>query len=249
MGEEKEKPSLFARRVQQQLAQSLQAKISHYSCEDFFLQFSAMKSHLPPETGLVTYNAMKEIFSVNVDTIRKHMRSFARMNSSGSGFLNFEEFKHGFQALLHEPSKEQTEFLAYLFDQLTDGSGSLSFRRFLVGLVLVNEKSETDEDVNVSTSPTAPPVVKLEAVRRDLYTKLTFASFASKYEDRFTWEEFQKVWNELTPQLSGAHESFQAMSEGTEEVTWEKFNKYANDNPSFVNDMRKNFFNTLSNVT
>mmetsp|Transcript_9992 Transcript_9992/g.26514 ORF Transcript_9992/g.26514 Transcript_9992/m.26514 type:complete len:591 (-) Transcript_9992:118-1890(-) len=198
---EKEEPHEFARRVQLQVAEAMGVPVTHHSVEDLQLQFAAVKANLPPEVGVVGFPALKEVFSVDANQIKQQMHVFKEMDHKGSGLVGFEDFKASFQRGFHTPSQEQTKLLEEFFYQLTGGSAMLDFRKFLIGLALVNEneKGTEDEAMGAKVSTKLP----LAAIKGKIYSQLAFAAFAAESDDRISWREFKELWNWLHP--AGVH--------------------------------------------
>merc|ERR1719282_640592 len=96
---------------------------TEHAVEDVQFELAAIKANLPAEVGIVGFSALKEAFSVDANKIKQQLHVFKGINKSGSGLIDFEEFKTAFARGIHEPSSGQTRFLRELFDQLTVGSG------------------------------------------------------------------------------------------------------------------------------
>jgi lysophosphatidylcholine acyltransferase/lyso-PAF acetyltransferase len=188
--EEKEEPSKFARHVQIKVAEAMKVPVTEHSVEDLQLQFAAVKANLPAEVGVVGFTALKEVFEVDANQIKQQLNVFKEMDPKGTGLIGFEEFKDCFRRGFHEPSAEQTQLL-----QLTGGSTHLDFRKFLIGLALVNE-NEKALDSSPGNKSTVLPIAE---VQDKIYAQLAFAAFATEANDRISWNEFTELWSFLHP--------------------------------------------------
>lgn len=189
---EKKEPSLYARRVQEQVAKAMDVPMTEHSVEDLQLQFAAVKANLPAEAGVVGFSALKDVFSVNAKQIKEQMRVFKEMDNQGTGMVTFEEFVDCFRRGFHEPSTDQTALLQEFFFQLTGGPPTLDFRKFLIGLALVNENEKSEEQATATKMP-------VDQMKGKIYAQLAFAAFAAENDDRISWREFSELWNWLHP--------------------------------------------------
>merc|ERR1719359_1533998 len=108
------------------------------------------------------------------------MAVFKNLDGQHSGRLTFDEFKDGFRRGFHEPSQEQTKLLRDFFYQLTGGSPTLDFRKFLIGLALVNENEAALKASDAQEQRGAPTQLPIEALKGKIYAQLAFAAFASE---------------------------------------------------------------------
>lgn len=263
--------STFARRVQLQVAQAMGVPTTEHAVEDIQFEFAAVKARLPAEVGVVGFSALKEVFSVNAQQIKQQMLVFKEMDRDRSGRVNFDEFKECFQRAFHAPSAAQTELLRQFFHELTGGQPTLDFRRFLIGLALVNESKGS------SAMATSPPKFEdfVDKYRMRMYVHLAFAAFAASSDDRIAWLEFEELWSWLHPAgilaagvsndnprahrklerrpsaaeeiASSAREVFEEIGgSGVKELSFEQFSSYAERNPHFEKRLRHAFFSRVS---
>jgi len=246
--EQRREPQKFARRVQHVLSEAMGVPETAHSVEDLQLELAAVKANLPAEIGVVGFPALKEVFSVDANQIKQQMHVFKAMDTSGSGLVGFEDFKNSFGRGFHEPSTAQQNLLRDFFDQLTSGSEQLDFRKFLIGLALVNENGHEREATAVQ--------------KGKIYAKLAFAAFASESDDKISWREFNDLWNWLNPDMPSQVPSVDSKEEpksalavferiadqqGCRELSWDKFSMYAEKNPDFEKRLRQAFFSRLAN--
>jgi len=168
--EEKSNSHKFARSVQQKLGAAMGVSITEHAVEDLQFEAAAVKAQLPAEVGVVGYSAIKENFEVDGSKIKEQMHVFKAMAGEagdGSGRVGLEEFIDSFERSFHPASEGQKKFLNEFFKQLTGGQEKLDFRKFLIGMALVNESPQSQP-----TSPTAagssfqPTKITLRGVHR-----------------------------------------------------------------------------------
>lgn len=217
--EEKKDPHLFARNVQLIMSKALGVPVTEHSLEDLQFQFAAVKANLPAEVGVIGFAGLKDVFSVDSKQIKQQMNVFKEMDATGTGVVGYEEFKAAFTKGFHAPSAQQEQFLEEFFLQLTGGDDHLDFRKFLIGLALVNENekaSALDEQAIEGKEGGTPPTGRkdssipriprsvsttfpLAEIRGKIYAQLAFAAFASKSDNQIAWSEFKELWNWLFP--------------------------------------------------
>lgn len=193
--EEKKDAHAFARVVQLKVAEAMKATVTAHASEDTALQFSAMKLNLPASVGVVGFGALKEVFSVDVKTVRGQMQVFKVLDKDGDGLISFDDFKDGFAKAFHHTSEEQTKLLHAFFFQLTGGGSHLDFRKFLIGLALVNEdqKASSTEETSTSLDP------EIYSSQHSIYAKMAFAAFAKEKDGLISKHEFTELWTWLHP--------------------------------------------------
>jgi Ca2+-binding EF-hand superfamily protein len=178
----------------------MKATVTAHSVEEIQLQMAAMKLQLPASVGVVGFSALKEVFSVDVGTVKEQLHVFKELDKSNDGAISFEEFKDGFAKAFHDTSEKQTKLLHSFFLQLTGGKSHLDFRKFLIGLALVNEK-EKDEGEKASDSAEASTSLDPEIYsnQNSIYAKMAFAAFAKEKDDVISLQEFKELWTWLHP--------------------------------------------------
>lgn len=200
--EEKKEPFKFARSVQLEMADAMGVPVTEHSVEDLQLQLAAVKVNLPAEVGVVGFAGLKDVFSVDANLVKKQLHVFKEMDKEGAGLWRFEEFKASFRRGFHEPSAEQTKLLQDFFFQLTGGSEYLDFRKFLIGLALVNENEKAQvADGDKSSPRKSSTTLPVAEIREKIYSQLAFAAFASESDDRISWDEFRELWTWLHPDV------------------------------------------------
>mmetsp|Transcript_68340 Transcript_68340/g.193639 ORF Transcript_68340/g.193639 Transcript_68340/m.193639 type:complete len:579 (-) Transcript_68340:155-1891(-) len=264
--EERREPHKFARRVQLQLAEAMRVPVTENTVEDVQLALAAAKAKLPAEVGVVGFSALKEVFSVDAKQIKQQMLVFKEMDKNGDGLVGFEGFKACFKRAFHEPSEAQTKLLRQFFHELTGHQEKLDFRKFLIGLALVNETGASTQQGTWESEPpaaTSPPQFKelVDKYTGRMYTHLAFAAFAAGSDDCITWREFEELWSWLhpagpnTPTDEGTVAEQVACSAraifeeiggaGIQELTFDKFTTYSERNPDFEKRLRQAFFSRI----
>ena len=113
-----------------------------HSFEDARLMMEAKKCGVPMETGLVEYHVINSLLSLNCDHMVQHLKHFALINTSKTGFLSSQEIST-FLQLPHEG------YVASLIDTVynVDGETSISFRDYLVVSVTINNKLNNEQNI------------------------------------------------------------------------------------------------------
>jgi lysophosphatidylcholine acyltransferase/lyso-PAF acetyltransferase len=255
--EERANSYKFAHSVQLKMAEALGVPVTENSVEDVQLQMAAVKAHLPPEVGVVGYSAIREAFSVDTKQVKEHMLVFKEMAGVGAAGVSCEEFVDCFRRAFHSPTEAQAKLLREFFLKLTDGQESLDFRKFLVGLALVDDRDSDGKDTPTPMSEaTSPPRFEtyIEKYRERMYAQLAFAAFASTSDDSVSWTEFKDLWLWLYPsQSSDGHDEEDSVRKQFEEIggegetlTFEKFSDHAERHPHFEKRLRQAFFSRIS---
>jgi len=272
--EEKHDSHKFARNVQRRVAEALGVPWTTHSVEDVQFQFAAVKAKLPPEAAVVEFAELKSEFGVDAKDIKNQLRVFKEMDPSGTGLVDFDEFKQCFSRGFHEPSQAQTRLLQEFFKELTGGKPNLDFRAFLVGLALSNEQQQSDKnEPQKETASATTPVDKekfVDMYRSRFHAQLAFAAFAAGSDDRITWQEFRELWQWIYPDgatpgaskaTGSAREVFDSIAgracpgaradsdeAAGEDLTFDMFSGYADRNPGFEKRLRQAFFARLATV-
>lgn len=224
--EERLHPRKFAQNVQVLMAKALNVPIVHHCLEDVQFSLAATKAKLPPETGIIGFNDLRENYSVDPKTVKRQLHVFKQMDPQGTGLVTFDEFRNCFRRAFHDPSPNQEGLLRHFFDLVSGGGTTMDFRCFLVGLALVapNEvprspsrqtlhvadttragtpdKTHRDDEHAARGRCTSPAMALQQAKdkhREEIYAQLAFAAFAEEHDDRITWREFADLWGWLYP--------------------------------------------------
>ncbi len=142
--EEKADPSLFARRAQEAMAESLGVPTTMHSFDDVQLAIAAYKQNLPVSAGSVEFKAIKGALNdIDVKTAKGYLERFAALEGSktNGGLISKDEFSSLMQKEAQAGSGSgfksgEIDRLFFLLDD--DQSGALDFRKFLVIMAFVN---------------------------------------------------------------------------------------------------------------
>jgi lysophosphatidylcholine acyltransferase/lyso-PAF acetyltransferase len=134
---------LYGSNVRKVMRDSLGCATTEHSYEDVKLAGIAKQLQVPiddvlPENGLGPLLGAQKLLGADVtlESIEKHLRTFAAMDSTNSGRVTMQQFATSFEL---DHTKKEVRSLFSLLDR--DDSGSLDFKEYLFGLALVNESA------------------------------------------------------------------------------------------------------------
>ncbi|KAG8460003.1 hypothetical protein KFE25_011052 [Diacronema lutheri] len=130
---------LFAENVRAQMAAELGVPTTGHSLDDVALQREARVLHLPVDKAVVEMSKLSGVFDVQRSTIRAVMERFARFDTAKRGELTLEQWLSALADGDEVATLELRPELEAAFRLLdVDETGTVSFREWLVGLLLVN---------------------------------------------------------------------------------------------------------------
>uniref|UniRef100_A0A4X2JWM7 EF-hand domain-containing protein n=1 Tax=Vombatus ursinus TaxID=29139 RepID=A0A4X2JWM7_VOMUR len=196
--EEKNDPSLYARRVRNVMANALQLPVTDHTYEDCRLMISAGKLTLPMEAGLVEFTKISQKLNLDWDTVKKRLDEYATIaTSSKGGRIGIEEFAK----YLMLPITDTLKQLFGLFDRNHDGT--IDFREYVIGLsVLCNPANtedliqmafklfDTDEDGYVTEIEFAR-ILQASLGVRNLEVSSLFKEIAKENSNHISYSEFK----------------------------------------------------------
>lgn len=83
--EERNNPQLYAKNVQQKMADSLNLPITDHSYDDVVLQMEAKKLGLSAPDAVVGAKTVQKLLHMNSDTLQERLREFASLDKRKKG--------------------------------------------------------------------------------------------------------------------------------------------------------------------
>ncbi|KAK2164584.1 hypothetical protein LSH36_61g01016 [Paralvinella palmiformis] len=137
--EEVEKPKLYAANVRDQMAECLGVPTTDHTFEDCRLMLYAQKINFPAAAGLVEFYKISKKLGMNYDNMKESLTKFTQIAQGKKNAVTVEELA----AYLEMPVSEPLEEMFAVYDR--DGSGTIDFREYVIGLHLVAEPANTEE--------------------------------------------------------------------------------------------------------
>ncbi|XP_066493209.1 lysophosphatidylcholine acyltransferase 2 [Tiliqua scincoides] len=143
--EEKKDPILFASRVRNEMASTLDVPVTDHTYEDCRLMISAGQLTLPMEAGLVEFTKVSKKLNLKWDNIREQLDQFAAIaRASKGGRIGIEEFADYLKLPVSDVLKE----LFALFDR--NGDGTIDFREYVIGLSILCNPANTEQTIQMA---------------------------------------------------------------------------------------------------
>eukprot|EP00466_Bigelowiella_natans_P007771 jgi/Bigna1/131790/aug1.15_g6498 len=207
--EEKKDALLYSRRVRDQMGTWFNLKVTNHSFDDVKLQALAIKNHAPAESVVIEANAIREHFSMKLDSIKRYFEAFLKLDTDKDGKLSRDDFLAGMEA-------SGSPQWSNVFDMLDeDGDGYIDFRVYLIGMAFAN--------TNLSSETIFERVYSIFDVDGDGYLNLN---------------EFEAILrkacpsNEQSPEIKHIFEHVDTNKDG--KIALEEFVKYVRENPKMA---------------
>ncbi|XP_012941031.1 lysophosphatidylcholine acyltransferase 2 isoform X3 [Aplysia californica] len=209
--EEKADPKLFANNVRTLMAESLKCPVTDHTYDDCRLMTTAQKLKLPAHAGLVEFEKLHSKLGVNFDKMQDLLVKFKDIKGAvwrkGSANITFEEFSR----YLLLPKSDALQQVFDLYDR--DGSGTIDFREYVIGLSLISEPANNDETI-----------------------QLAFQLFDTENKGHITPEELQHI---LTGAFNISDTDAERLFEevdvtGDGKITIDEFKTYAEKKPEYA---------------
>ncbi|XP_061163187.1 lysophosphatidylcholine acyltransferase 2-like isoform X1 [Saccostrea echinata] len=139
--EEKKDAALFAANVRATMAEALAIPVTDHSYDDCRLMQKAAKLKLPKAAGLVEFMKLNKKLGLNFDAASELLDRFYAIAKNSDGKITYEEFAN----YLRLPKSDALEEVFSLYDR--DGSGTIDFREYAIGLSLVSSPENTEETI------------------------------------------------------------------------------------------------------
>ncbi|XP_074646514.1 lysophosphatidylcholine acyltransferase 2-like [Tubulanus polymorphus] len=141
--EEIANPKLFASAVRTKMAQCLKIPVTDHTFDDCKLMVYAAKRKLPMATGLIEFQKLSRRLGLKYDKIKELLEKFSNI-SNKHGQITIDEFSEH----LGLPVSQPLQHLFSLYDR--DGSGSIDFREYVIGLSLISMPANTEETIQLA---------------------------------------------------------------------------------------------------
>lgn len=142
--EEIEDPKLYANNVRAVMARALGVPITDHTYDDCRLMMAAQRLNLPMEVGIIEFHKLHKKLGISLEQINDMLEKFSSIDLSGKGHITLEEFSKYLQVPVSDSLKE----VYNMYDR--DGSGSIDFREYVIGLSLVSTPANTDSTISLA---------------------------------------------------------------------------------------------------
>jgi len=134
--EEKKNPALYAHNVRALMAEKMNVEVTEYTFEDALLMNEAFAlSMKPSQVNIAIHNVKKLYQEMSLNDLKQLLWRFRHIDRDGDGLISYREFAHSLRL------PEDSPYTKDLFNLLdTDESGSIDFRKFVVGMASLNRK-------------------------------------------------------------------------------------------------------------
>ncbi|XP_048752397.1 lysophosphatidylcholine acyltransferase 2-like isoform X2 [Ostrea edulis] len=139
--EEKKDASLFAANVRAKMAEALGVPVTDHSYDDCRLMQKAAKLKLPKTVGLVEFMKLNKKLGLKFDAAKELLDKYFDIAKNSDGNITYEEFAK----YLRLPKSDALEEVFSLYDR--DGSGTIDFREYVIGLSLVSSPENTEDTI------------------------------------------------------------------------------------------------------
>ncbi|GFN75133.1 lysophosphatidylcholine acyltransferase 2, partial [Plakobranchus ocellatus] len=145
--EEKKDPKLYANNVRAAMAECLNCPVTDHTYDDCRLMASAEKMKMPARVGLVEFEKLHSKIGVKYDQMAELLNNF--MEIKGAKWREGAEITYDdFSEYLLLPKSEALRQVFDLYDR--DGSGTIDFREYVIGLSLVSNPVNNEETIKVA---------------------------------------------------------------------------------------------------
>ncbi|XP_052232850.1 lysophosphatidylcholine acyltransferase 2-like isoform X1 [Dreissena polymorpha] len=201
-------PKLFAHNVREVMARALDVPVTDHTFDDCRLMEKARLLNLPMETGLVEFQKLHKKLGVSLDQMQTMLEKFS---SIAMGTNNGQVSLHKFSKYLQLPESSALRDVFALYDR--DGSGTIDFREYVIGLSLVSTPANTDSTIS-----------------------LAFQLFDSSHRGYISRDDLclilHNAFNMTQVDVDNLFEEIDADKDG--KITFEEFQSFANDRPEYA---------------
>ncbi|CAG5126640.1 unnamed protein product, partial [Candidula unifasciata] len=146
---EQANPRLYADNVRELMASHLELPVTDHTFDDCRLMREAQKLHMSPRAGLVEMQKLHSKLGLSFSGAQELLQQFNKIKSSRSmkaeaAFITFEDFKN----YLMLPESEALRKVFALYDR--DGSGTIDFREYVIGLSLLSSPVNNDDTLELA---------------------------------------------------------------------------------------------------
>ncbi|XP_059143736.1 lysophosphatidylcholine acyltransferase 2-like [Physella acuta] len=147
--EEKKDPKLFANNVREVMARALMCPITDHTYDDCRLMTAADKLKLPLSSGLVEFEKLHSKLGVTIKDLQENLQKFRdikvnKTEKKKAAQITYDEFSN----YLMLPKSEALHQVFNLYDR--DGSGTIDFREYVIGLSLVSAPANSEETIQLA---------------------------------------------------------------------------------------------------
>ncbi|XP_041375841.1 lysophosphatidylcholine acyltransferase 2-like isoform X2 [Gigantopelta aegis] len=204
--EEKKDAKLFANNVRDVMAKCLGCPVTDHTYDDCRLMVLASKLEMPMEAGIVEFMKLHKKLGISYDQLNKYLEKFHSIAERKSKSITINEFAE----YLHVPQSSALEEVFAMYDR--DGSGSIDFREYVIGLSLVSNPANTENTL-----------------------KMAFKLF-QKENDYISEEDFNTVLhNAFKMETEEIHKLFEKVDSNHDgEISYDEFKNYATKKPEYA---------------
>ncbi|XP_055890933.1 lysophosphatidylcholine acyltransferase 2-like isoform X2 [Biomphalaria glabrata] len=142
---EKKDPKLFANNVREKMASCLGVPVTDHTYDDCRLMNDAEKMKLPMNAGIVEFEKLHSKLGVSYEEVQGCLKRFRDIKGSKEkekvAQITYDEFSQ----YLYLPKSDALLEVFKLFDR--DGSGTIDFREYVIGLSLVAAPANNDDTI------------------------------------------------------------------------------------------------------
>ncbi|KAK7115276.1 hypothetical protein V1264_001176 [Littorina saxatilis] len=205
--EEIKNPKLFAYNVRQVMADCLGVPVTDHSYDDCRLMDKAQKLNMPMEAGLVEFQKLHQKLGISFEQMQELLDKFENIHPNNGGQITLEQFA----SYLQLPESPALQEVFHLYDR--DGSGTIDFREYVIGLMLVSHPVNSEDNLQHA-----------------------FKLFDSDNKGYLTPEELQKILRNAfsmeDEQAAGLFQDIDTDKDGR--VTYDDFKAYAVEKPEYA---------------
>ncbi|XP_064639975.1 lysophosphatidylcholine acyltransferase 2-like isoform X2 [Lineus longissimus] len=199
-------PKLYAHNVRALMAENLGVPATDHTYDDCRLMMYAAKRNMPMTSGLVEFQKLSRKLGINFDNMKELLDKFSSITDE-KGHITLEVFANHLGLPVNDTVKEVFD----MYDR--DGSGTIDFREYVIGLSLISMPANTDETLQLA--------FRLFDVHGDGY--ITLPELTSILHHSFNMEDIEilKLFNEVDANKD-------------EKITYDEFKAYAVKKPEYA---------------
>ncbi|KAL5020848.1 hypothetical protein ScPMuIL_000003 [Solemya velum] len=141
---EKADAKLYANNVRSVMAKCLGVGTTDHTYDDCRLMLRAQQLNLPMAAGLVEFQKLHKKLGINFHEMKTLLNKFCEIAKGNSGHISLNKFAEH----LKIPASDVLEEVFTMYDR--DGSGSIDFREYLIGLSLVSGPVNTEKTIQLA---------------------------------------------------------------------------------------------------